>query len=553
MNELKQKLFSEKQILLGRRASSVWDDNDIRVYWEGLLFVDGTASGEESIKLFINELKKVGITKACHILKGVFFIIVENKSDDDLYIFVDNAGLYQAFYTNNNISNSFLELIKHEKCKVTDLDPEAVYEFLYFGYFFLDRTFFRFVKKIPGDKVFHYTCKDGKRHVLDKNISYFNVASINELKSFDEIFEKLAISLSNRNVSIDLTGGVDSRLIAAVLGYYGMKFETASSGGTADYEDVAIARDVANALGHPYYSTVHSISSLEEDLTDLFFSTDGLYDMLYYHRLLQFAKSRVSRGMDTMISGVGGELFKDYWWLQDFPFYNKHSPNIERLVDIRIMTFKPIQDVLTKNYSEIGRSLRSKIIQELSRYSLETNTKTYDNIFFNFMMKNVGGRGLTNNSFFIQTYAAYLDLDMIRIGFNLPRRLRFFNMFHRKEITRINPLIARIPTSEGGITVSIEAVNVIGDLPKYLNDRLKRLYLKLKKQNKSFTTRENPNSRCQVKNMKVMKHSIEILKDNGFLNDEVEMDQIDDKRLGMYLSLAMLIKYMNDGGCHSWS
>lgn len=533
-------------ILLRSNCSSNWDSYDFTVHWEGLVFINGIKSGEESIKVFVKELQRVGIEDACQLLKGIFFILVEKKTDGVAYAFVDNSGLYQAFYKDANISTSFLELVKLEKYFVSDFDPEAVVEFLYFGNLFSNRTLFSTINRIPGDKIFRFTHREGEMRILQKKILSLSINSGNGTKSFHEIFKDLAISLSNRKVSIDLTGGIDSRLIAVLLDYFGLEFETATSGGATEYGDVSTSKEVANILGHPWYSTIHSVSSLEKDILELFYASEGLHNILVYHRMFQLQKARLERGIDTVISGVGGELFKDAWWLQDFPFYYKRSANIERLVNMRIMSFKPLHSILTKPYSQISYSLRSKIIQDVSQYSLQTNTKTYDNIFLNFRMKDIAGRELTNHSFFLKAYAPLLDFDVARIGFNLPRRLRIFNTFHRKELTKINPLIASIATSEGGISASSGIISMVNDLPKYIKNRFGRLLLKLKKRNKSFTNLNDPNFFRHVKEMKIIKESLEMFKDLGVIKKNMEIEQIDEHCIGSFLSLYMLVNYMND-------
>lgn len=546
-NNILIKDFGRKtKVLLRRNLSSVCSDNNFTIYWEGLVFINGIKSGEDSVKFFMIELQRVGIEKVCQLLKGIFFILVEKKEDGDAYAFVDNIGLYQSFYTKDKISTSFLEIVKHEKCSVSDIDPKAVVEFLYFRILFSNRTLFSFINRIPGDKIFHFSHEQGTMHTLQKNIPKINETSDDEIKSFHDIFEGLAISLSNRNVSIDLTGGIDSRLIAILLDFFGLKFETATSGGASEYEDVSISKKVANILGHPWYSTIHSASCFEKDIPELFSTSEGLHDILNYHRMFQLQKARLKRGIDTVISGVGGELFKDDWWLQDFPFYYKRSANIEKLVDMRIMTSKPLHSILTKSYSQISYSLRSKIIQDISQYTLETNTKTYDNIFLNFRMKDIAGRELTNHSSFLQAYAPFLDLDIARIGFNLPRKSRLFNIFHRKEITKINSLIANIATTEGGMSASLGIISMINDLPKYTKNRFNRLLLKLRKRNKSFTNLNDPDFYSHVRNMEIVQDSFKTLKDIGVLRKNIEIEQVDDHHLGTILTLSLLVESINN-------
>lgn len=503
-------------------------------------------SGKESIKTFIKELQTRNIRDACSLLKGIFFISIEEKASGDLYAFIDNSGLYQAFYTSNSISTSFLDIVKNENYRVQHLDADAVVEFLYFGTLFFNKTFFKPISRIHRDKILHLSFQDKKINILQKNIPAINEFYGNAAESFHDIFAGIAESLSNLNISIDLTGGTDTRLIALILDYHGLQFETAVSGGSCNYIDVFMSEKVAKAIRHPWYSTIHTIDSLEEDIPELFNATEGLYDILHYHRLFQLQKARLERGIDTIISGVGGEFFKDFWWLQDFPFYSRSSANIERLVDMRIMSFEPMLSVFTDKYSEHSKVLRNKMIQELSQYLLDTNTKTYDNICFNFRMREEAGRELTNYSPYVKAYAPFLDLDIARIGFNLPRKQRIFNLFLRKEFTNLNPLIAKIPTTEGGISASSDPMMIMQDIPKYVVEKMDRLLIKLNlKERKSFIKLNHPNFYQHVRKMKVMRESLSMLKDVKIINHRIDLENIEDRCLGMILSLGMLVNYLN--------
>src|SRR5205085_4578813 len=139
-------------------------------------------------------------------------------------------------------------------------------------------------------------------------------------------------SIANEKVSLDLTGGIDSRLLAAAFSYFGMPFELAASGveGTPDIE---IAAEVAKALGKEFFVTSHDPH--RTDWNELFALSDGLFDLGKSDRPLQLQQDRAARGITLAISGAGGELFKDFWWLQDFPFYARKKPNLERLYAMR--------------------------------------------------------------------------------------------------------------------------------------------------------------------------------------------------------------------------
>src|SRR5208337_4346291 len=284
--------------------------------------------------------------------KGIYFFVIQSKKSGEIRAFIDNSGLYQAFYTSDKISTSFLELAAHERHTPADLDPDAVVEFLHFGSLYSSKTFIPSIRRISHKDILYLSPGGTKLTFTKKHIDGISASPVISSKSFEQYFHEIAASLSNCKVSIDLTGGLDTRLVAAMLDHCGLQFETASSGGTPEYEDIHLSKEVAQAMGHPWFGTIHSASALQNDLNNLLLSTDGLYDILYYHRLYQLQNSRKERGIDTMISGVGGELFKDYWWLHDFPFYSRKASNVEKFVNMRIMSFNPIQGVLQSNFAD---------------------------------------------------------------------------------------------------------------------------------------------------------------------------------------------------------
>lgn len=534
-----------KPVLLRRTAtSSLWEDGDYRVYWEGLVFVNGVLSGSESIKAFVKELRRSQIDDAVRVLKGVYFLVIEDKASGDCYAFVDNSGMYQAFFTKGMISNSFLKLVKHYRYKMAEFDLDAVTEFVYFGFLFFEKTFIKAISRFPGDTIFHFSSRSNEIRPIAKKIPLINDDSGKGVEYFEDEFLGLAASLSNCKVSIDLTGGVDSRLIALLLGVYGLKMEAAVAGGAVDYEELLCSKRVADALKLPWHGTVQSIASLEEDFSELFYATDGLMSVSDYHCMSRLQRARLQRGIDTVISGAGGDFFKDVFWLQDFPLYFKHTANIERLVDTRLMTFKPLQLLLARKFVRSCEDLRCRIIRGVEQFQLESSTKTYDNICFNLLMRDMGGRELTSHSFYVKSYAPFLDLDIVRMGFNLPITMRVFNRFHRKMLTKMSPALANLRTTEGGMSASSNPLRLISDMPKFLSNRARRLLIKLKIQRQPITNYNHPEFYTSIRKLPLMKSSVEILRETGIVSERVGIEEIDNVRLGSLLTLAMLINYV---------
>lgn len=210
------------RIQLGDNYSS-WEDMNYSFYWEGIIFIKGVPSGVDSIKKFSNIMAEMGIEKACRFLSGVFFLVIHDKTDDRYYSLVDNSGLFQAFYSNTHISTSFLNLVQTGDLKVGDLNKRSVVEFIHCGYIFFNRTFFKSINKIDGTQIL--SLSQERLSVLTKEIP--DIFCEVEQESFLTIFEKIAASLRNQNISLDMTGGMDTRLLAVVFNHFGLEFETA--------------------------------------------------------------------------------------------------------------------------------------------------------------------------------------------------------------------------------------------------------------------------------------------------------------------------------------
>ena len=123
---------------------------------------------------------------------------------------------------------------------------------------------------------------------------------------------------------------MDTRALVCMLHYLGLNFEVAVRGKNTD-PDVLIATEVAEAIERPLHICYSSVDDLESQLPSVLNICDGLLDVTKSYSALQVQRERVTRGITLMLSGNGGELYRDDWWLQDFPFYARKEANIERL------------------------------------------------------------------------------------------------------------------------------------------------------------------------------------------------------------------------------
>jgi hypothetical protein len=512
------------------------------IYWSGFIYADGRSSGINSVQRFAEALAN-GLLEALNCLKGVYMLVVADKVSGDAYAFVDSSGLFHAFYSSRGVSSSFLKLAAQHGSDLPELSPDALVQFFHFGHVPFGGTFFREINRLDGDQIVRISSA-GAVSLMSKNS---RALGPEPARDFATQLMSFATSVAAEKVSIDLTGGIDSRLLAVILEYFGLPFELAVSGAD-DHEDVTIAREVAKILNRPLNVNHHESGDFEGSLPALFEACDGLFNVASGHGPLQNQRKRKARGATLMITGAGGELFKDFWWLQDFPFYRQRTSHIGRLYSMRIVPVAPRHDYFAEPYANVSRCLRRTYLQRLAGYASPTNTQTYDRIYYYVKMRDVVGRMMSNHAWLLHCYAPYLEPEIATVGYRLPRSMRFFNSFHRQMTTRYCPAAARIHTTEGGMSVSSEPGAIAVDLAKYVINRVSRLDRKIGQT--IFRRRglergpTNPAFEHDLQRYAATKRGFERLKDAGILRSDLALADVPPQYCGNVLSLGMFLDWV---------
>lgn len=514
-----------------------------QAFWRGFVYLEGARAGQESVLRFLRA-GPGNLASTSAQLKGTYFMVLLHRQSGVRYAFIDPSGLYHAFYANWGAGASFLELAASH-FGVGDISPESLVEFLHYGHFSFGATFFSPIRRIAPEHVLRIS--DGRIEIVPRTLSDLETRPS---RSFEECFASFVASVGHEKISLDLTGGIDSRLLLVLSQYFGLPVETALSG-TLENEDIALAELVAKAVGCELHVTRHDIDQWETLLPELFVACDGVFDVLRAHRPYQLHKARRDRGISLALSGAGGELFKDFWWLQDFPWYRRRKPNLLRLFETRIAPVEPRHDYLAKAYRGISRQYAAKFCEKLTRYAVEGNTRTYDRIYYECKMRDYAGRFLTNHNHLLSCHAPYLDRELVAIGYNLPRHLRAFNTFHRQMITRYNPLVARIATTEGGMSVSSSWARIMADLPKYVGDKLMRLERKISQHvlhsSRPLKSPNDPQLWVRARSLLHSRKTLDRLKDYGFISAAIQLDELEAGYVGNLLSLDLLCERLEAG------
>lgn len=508
-----------------------------KAYYFGFPIKLGCELGKDSVLAILKEYQNGKLNYSS--IYGHFYICIINADKEEKLIFTDNSGICKIYYNSDKslISSSLLSLLQSKN--EYQLNVEGVAEFLKFGAVHFNKTVVDGIEVFPRTKVVQIS--ESKVVLQEKKLS-----PISDLPNFtfQDFFKKLLPSLEKKKLSLDITGGSDSRMLVALFKNTSQNFELSITGEETS-QDVKIAQEIAQKINHSFYLTKHQGGKVsDDDLKNLCHFSDGMLDISVYHRLSQYYQDRKKRGVGLQVSGAGGELYKDFWWLQDFPFYNKKIANLSRLYDMRIAPLSLNERMFSMQYREMLRGLKERTISKLKEMLVsDINTQAYDQIYYEYKMVSSAGTLINIANRTLLTYSPLLEYDLFRIGYNMPRFSRFFNLFQRKIISENMPLIAKTKTTDGhGLSAS--ALLIFKDVIAYFVDKAKRvLKFMLRKVLKKTYFQESPVDKeiyNQIRKSETFADSVASLKSKGVLARDLKVDEIPDLLVGKICSLGYL-------------
>jgi hypothetical protein len=509
--------------------------------WRGVAYFPGSQPGSASVEAAMAGAGPDPMVDVARRLRGNFFLSIRDVANGRTVAFTDSGGMFDAYTAGARVGTSFLQLAETIGARRGDVDPSAVAEFLELGKVYEGRTLLPEIRRLAAGTV--YELRDGDRPLVhDLGMPGID-AGPGVGFTLEGFFGELASSLAGLNVSVDLTGGSDTRLVAALLAR-SLPFECAVSG-TPGSSDVEIAAEVARALGRPLYVTIHDASDVGDVVDELFEAVDGISDLLTWHRLRQFARERAERQVDVAVGGTGGEFLKDLFWLIDFPFYRWRTPHPERLfARWRPVPFPSV--LLAGPFSSEAAEVRPRVLAAMRRRRMATNTETYDLIYHDMWATVAAGHGISVNDNYVPFVAPLLDPAIVRLGYSLPRRDRFFNRYHRRVITDASLAVARVPSSDTHvtrITLSARGRDELRDAPAYVVDKLRRARTKFGQQHGrggGYPPLDDPALIPAARSSEAFRRAVADLVSAGVLSPAAR-DQLPDRYVGRVMTLGMLL------------
>ena len=401
---------------------------------EGLFMYRSNRTSEGSITNFITEYykKKVDYNE-CY---GAYRIHITNTDGEEVF-FADNSGMmrYYINHTNKRIASSLSEAEEFNK---REPNYPAIAQFLSFGCTYNNETIVKTV--IVSNPNLWYMIKNNEIYEFDKDLKSIEEYKIE--KPSLEKFIKQAASHADGAIGCTITGGIDSRSVLANLLKTGIKPDLAITGHDGQI-DVEIAKEVSNTTGLQLRIVSDEIE--EKDwFENAVKAADGQEGICGIYRLNKLARQLESSGIKLQFGGVAGELYKNSFINQDFPFYFG-KPNWKRFYKMKVATFEIPRSLYGNNLAEAMDDLPNKMMKWLTNHQGRNKAEAYLNAGYEIMQARCN---LVVNMFENHTtsYNPLMERKMASFAFGMNPYSLEVQSFQRREVSEKYPGIKNIKT-----------------------------------------------------------------------------------------------------------
>ncbi len=528
---------------LERNTLPVIEDARYLVSWSGLPLLAGFSDPRHALAAVLECTGSRPIHERLPDLEGIHALVLFSKMERCWYVVADAAGMLRLFHDRRFVTTNFLELITRGGYGEGAVDPLRLVEFVLHEGVFGSRTPVRDVRVLTPDRILRANPRSGIELLPRQR----DVPTEIDLAGY---FTRHTASLSRHRISVDLTGGADSRVVFALATKVLRPIEACVIGGPGS-PDVGTATDVARSVGIPLIVRQHVLDRLDSELWQAFRDGDGLTDLAHFHPNWQNLRTRRARGIDLVIHGGGGELFRDAYGLQDFPFYDVIPPRLERFYDWRLSPLGAATTSWLHDGSMI-QEVRNDTLATMRMLSTGANCTTYDTIFFVLKAPALFGQFYSNYvRMGCAVVAPFLDWRNAAWAIRQPGRKKAFHRFHRRLLTEHAPELARMPTAEGyGLTTDPLAVS--RDLLAYSALWVRKIGRKAAQRligrtwflQGSSTLAEAHGFVDRLRESPELARALEALTRVGVARSDARPDSVHPTHLGRVLTVGMLVQFL---------
>jgi asparagine synthase (glutamine-hydrolysing) len=286
-------------------------------------------------------------------LHGMFAFAIWDNRRRALALVRDRLGVKPLVYAVQGKRLAFASTVTalHAAGLIDEIDPQAVLEFLEFGYVTDERTIYQGAAKLPAASILEW--QDGK--VSQRSYWSLPDASQSSRISFEEAVEeteRLLVEAVRLRLHADvpigalLSGGIDSTLVCWAMAKLNANVKAFTVGVPGNAVDEASdAAQTARQLGIPHeiVALPHVEGGLLEELTDAYGEPFGCSSALAMLRVSQAVKPMAT----VLLTGDGGDdVFLGYPFQQHFWMAQRLAGRLPEWASSGWRTVRPVADAM---------------------------------------------------------------------------------------------------------------------------------------------------------------------------------------------------------------
>lgn len=336
-------------------------------------------------------------------------------------------------------------------------DPQGLYEYAVQAAVLGDDTVLAEIKRLGPNRVVELSEHGSQVHAVSKSLpsATTDVPLAERLATQAHLLRTVVaeqVSHFGDLVQCPLSGGLDSRLVYAVLRALGCKPQVYVYGWPIS-EDVKIAQQIGAAEGFPVewidkdaYRDI-TPDEFPDQVARNFEENDGLpnFGGLFDNGGNSYARDRRHRDGALTISGGAGEIYRDFFFLPDRPL---------RVADVADSFFARYDRRDMTDAFDGGaflRRIRDKMLDSLERPG-DTSAlprTLIEQLYPRFRGRSLFGRELSVEARYSPYTFPFLDQRVVAEAMTLPMPLKRAGVFEAALLTAIDPMLAARPSAYG--------------------------------------------------------------------------------------------------------
>ena len=428
----------------------------------------GIKNYNDDASLITQLYEKTGLEFARY-LNGSFITAIYDGKKDRVVIINDRYGFFPLFYSltpKRFIFASEIKAILTDSSVTHEMNKTAVAEFFTFKFLLTDRTFFNNIKyMLPANVLIYNRAKD------QVNLKqYWNLAPRRKqsmslesyLKEFKKLMEKaIECRVKDREeVGVFLSGGVDSRLIAAFTREIDTPMITFTFGVKGCIQQ-KIVKEVAERLDVENIFFEIPPDYIARYANDIVHKGDGLVRIRDCHfiAMLEMIRKKVS----TLLLGTaGGELFGQTLLPRIFRLKEKEelvNYLFERKTLASSEEFKKV--FLNSFYDEVGDEIRQDFYQTFEGIEFDSMVDIAHYWEIVHYLPRYIFQAFQYYNWYVEARHPFLDTDLVDFAFSLPPSFKLKEGFLQKALNFCFPSLSDIPLEHTGVPPDSKSIRVL--------------------------------------------------------------------------------------------